>query len=266
MRGIDNPIEYIGYVSRTNEKLLAEYEKNGNQLVRYVEPNSDIDEDYRYNPPETITARKLDLRMKMVTAQVTQEGRNIIFSAKGDKVEKSGWCRLDQLLLTKGQQLRLDIVGEVGRGCNVYFNPTDPLYRKRSNSFVMKEDTIIINGDPLYPTVLLSMMHEMGHRYLWEQMDESEKKAMIFDIENKRSDIEAAASNMSLERKAWAFALSKLRPFLAKKMDDPDEGGYIATRQFALGYIKEKCLRSYGRNALKLVDEIERDFEIVEEK
>lgn len=107
-------------------------------------------------------------------------------------------------------------------------------------------DKVVIFGDFSKPYEVLALLHELGHVKDFEKMDKDNLQKSIEDtrqINFEENDIqpEQAERRFKLERSAWAYALSKIRPFLGKS-----NSGLFTVSQVR-EYVDNYSLGSYSR-------------------
>jgi len=264
--GLD-PSEYIKQKSDVlNEKSLNRYRLDDDQYHPYVDAmRSDYDLEQNFEPPEIIDARRGDLRLHLATEELEKDEEGLILreaQRSGHRVKKVQWGRLNDMVLIKGDpqdregRKKLRISAEVGDHCKIFINRFTKNHDRGLVQFTPGRNIIIFNGDPVYPTALLGLMHEIGHFKAWEKMDRLQKVEYLHHINDFRQNVDSMTVMLNKERTAWAYALAKLRPFLAESEEDFSEG-FVATRQFALDYIHQVCLRTYGEVGLKILEQVE---------
>lgn len=117
------------------------------------------------------------------------------------------------------------------------------LHSSFSNSFFTKQKVITTNNI-FSPEGLLALLHECGHAHHYEILDD-EQRGRYNRLAGSHQYSQLTRSEMALilnrERRAWAWTLTKLRPFLSK---DRESG--LVSYQDIISYIHKQALRSYG--------------------
>lgn len=150
-------------------------------------------------------------------------------------------------------------------GYTVVFNPSLPStfgeIRRRSK-------TILLTGDLTQQEAILSLLHECGHGVDLERFDGTDFDQSTRDSYSKLRLYNQApgllgvvepkngAMILRAERSAWAFALAKIKPFLAK-----EETADWLTRQKLREVVHKEFLQSYSkkiRENVKFTSQLQR--------
>ncbi len=265
-----SPEEYIKEKADVlDDDRLNRYRLDENQYFPYVDAvQSGHNLEQNFGSPECLNGKRGDLRLTMSTEPLREDEEKYIsrrFRLEERQAAINKWGVLGDLILAKGNLRdrdgvrKLRISAEVGDRCRIVINRSAMYHQSSSDSFTPGRNIIVLNGDPIYPANLFTLMHEIGHFKAWEKMGHSQRKEHLGHVKKFRQDVSSMSFLLSEERNAWAYALDKLRPFLAKSENDLDKG-FISTRQFCLDYIHQVCLRTYGEAGLKLLEQIQGDF------
>lgn len=105
------------------------------------------------------------------------------------------------------------------------------------------------------PAGILDLLHEAGHLQFTDPLPKrikSEYAGMASRVMFEMGEKVDMAHILEQERKAWAFCLRKIKPFLADK-EDPDSG--LATTEEVRSYIHASSLSSYGSSFVKILED-----------
>lgn len=167
-------------------------------------------------------------------------------------------------LTLQNQVAMLDVLDTVDAPPEIFFIPADG---NTSSRRYFEQNVIVVGGDLLNPYGIITLLHEIGHTIAGSNgsMVESEN---LYDARNNiflRGKIQNESEGRLIlenERNAWAFALSKLRPFLVSQ----NKAEPMLNINLVKSYVHDLCLASYSevirRSLLKesdLAEEIELD-------
>lgn len=207
------------------EGLTVDY--GSREGVHFEDDNSSLDMSYApqsYEESREIIAKLQKARHKMTSPDAIKLVERMI------KFYYSPTYNLDKFRFQKGEHVLdsadLDEIGET----KIVFNPRTEI-EVNSNGF---SGEILISGDMTRLDTILKVLHEIGHR-----ANPGEDTGEMRDRYGSREDIseKEAEAILESERKAWAFALKKIRPFLE---DDQ--------REQVLEFIHNYCLNYYSGN------------------
>jgi hypothetical protein len=140
------------------------------------------------------------------------------------------WREIQRLKILKNKvEDRADLEKITSFGYKIFFFPS----KNKVNGWAYKEaKSIFIIGDMAAPITVVTLLHEIGHAYDFENLDKMKKNKLVTDgIHDDK------AEELRRERVASAFALKAITPLFSKKS---------TFKRDALTFLKYYALESYN--------------------